>query len=146
MFRAELAATSKALIQRSRRHARPEVATAVSSATLLRARYVKRCERTLRRKLIVNLHSLSQGVPPASLAEFTLSGGGLDWYDVSLVDGFNIPMSIETDKGCVSSVCSNNITTSCGSKDSTSQPFANYNHPFRPEPTRISRRRLLKCM
>jgi hypothetical protein len=30
-----------------------------------------------------------QGVPPASLAEFTLSAAdGLDYYDVSLVDGY----------------------------------------------------------
>ena len=36
------------------------------------------------------------GVPPATLAEFTLdtSSGG-DNYDVSLVDGFNIPVQIE---------------------------------------------------
>ncbi|KAH9927986.1 thaumatin-like protein [Epithele typhae] len=35
------------------------------------------------------------GVPPATLAEFTLSGAGnLDNYDVSVVDGFNLPMSI----------------------------------------------------
>lgn len=30
--------------------------------------------------------------PPATLAEFTLNGtGGLDFYDVSLVDGYNLP-------------------------------------------------------
>jgi Thaumatin family len=35
------------------------------------------------------------GVPPASLAEFTLSGsGGDDFYDVSFVDGFNVPITI----------------------------------------------------
>lgn len=35
------------------------------------------------------------GEPPATLAEFTLSGaGGIDIYDVSLVDGFNVKMSI----------------------------------------------------
>ncbi|KAJ4847324.1 hypothetical protein Tsubulata_037253 [Turnera subulata] len=33
--------------------------------------------------------------PPATLAEFTLNGaGGLDFYDVSLVDGYNLPMLI----------------------------------------------------
>ncbi|KAL1536861.1 Thaumatin-like protein 1 [Salvia divinorum] len=32
---------------------------------------------------------------PATLAEFTLDGaGGLDFYDVSLVDGFNLPMLV----------------------------------------------------
>jgi hypothetical protein len=35
------------------------------------------------------------GIPPASLAEFTLGGSsGNDFYDVSFVDGFNIPMTI----------------------------------------------------
>ncbi len=35
------------------------------------------------------------GVPPATLAEFTLGGTtGNDFYDVSFVDGFNIPMTI----------------------------------------------------
>jgi hypothetical protein len=37
------------------------------------------------------------GVPPVSLAEFTLDGaGGRDFYDVSLVDGSNLPMFINT--------------------------------------------------
>ena len=35
------------------------------------------------------------GQPPATLAEFTLNGdGGQDFYDVSLVDGYNLPMTI----------------------------------------------------
>jgi len=35
------------------------------------------------------------GKPPASLAEFLLSGaGGKDFYDVSLVDGYNLPIGI----------------------------------------------------
>ncbi|KIO32727.1 hypothetical protein M407DRAFT_13891 [Tulasnella calospora MUT 4182] len=35
------------------------------------------------------------GVPPATLAEFTLGAAdGNDWYDVSLVDGYNLPMRI----------------------------------------------------
>jgi len=34
--------------------------------------------------------------PPATLAEFTLNGaGGLDFFDVSLVDGYNLPLLIE---------------------------------------------------
>nr|AAW56444.1 PR-5-like protein [Aphis citricidus] len=33
------------------------------------------------------------GVPPVSLAEMTFTGaGGLDFYDVSLVDGYNLPI------------------------------------------------------
>ena len=35
------------------------------------------------------------GQPPATLAEFTLNGwGNQDYYDVSLVDGYNLQMSI----------------------------------------------------
>ncbi|KQJ96119.1 thaumatin-like protein 1 [Brachypodium distachyon] len=35
--------------------------------------------------------------PPATLAEFTLdgTGSGLDFYDVSLVDGYNLPVLVE---------------------------------------------------
>jgi hypothetical protein len=40
------------------------------------------------------------GVPPATLAEFTMDGaGGKDFYDVSMVDGGNIPILIEPDLG-----------------------------------------------
>merc|ERR1711875_107000 len=36
------------------------------------------------------------GAPPATLAEFTLNGfGNQDYYDVSLVDGFNVPLKIQ---------------------------------------------------
>ncbi len=35
------------------------------------------------------------GVPPVTLAEFNLASSSDDWYDLSLVDGFSIPMSIE---------------------------------------------------
>jgi hypothetical protein len=35
------------------------------------------------------------GIPPVTLAEITLNGaGGLDFYDVSLVDGFNVPARV----------------------------------------------------
>ncbi|KAL0360533.1 UNVERIFIED_CONTAM: Thaumatin-like protein 1 [Sesamum radiatum] len=33
--------------------------------------------------------------PPATLAEFTISSGNPDFYDVSLVDGYNVPMMIQ---------------------------------------------------
>ncbi|KAK3122357.1 hypothetical protein QOZ80_8BG0668520 [Eleusine coracana subsp. coracana] len=46
--------------------------------------------------------------PPATLAEFTLDGaGGKDFYDVSLVDGYNLPMLVQAavpdcpDTGCL---------------------------------------------
>jgi len=36
------------------------------------------------------------GRPPTSLAEFTLNGGGnTDFYDISLVDGYDFPMQIQ---------------------------------------------------
>jgi hypothetical protein len=35
------------------------------------------------------------GVRPVTLADITLNGaGGLGFYDVSLVDGFNVPMQV----------------------------------------------------
>jgi hypothetical protein len=35
------------------------------------------------------------GVPPVTLAEVTLNGDdGNDVYDISLVDGFNVPMEV----------------------------------------------------
>ena len=36
-------------------------------------------------------------VPPASLVEINIAAdGGMDFYDVSLVDGFNLPVSVAT--------------------------------------------------
>ncbi|KAI0729579.1 thaumatin-like protein [Fomitopsis betulina] len=70
------------------------------------------------------------GVPPATVAEFTLSGvsggNGLDNYDVSLVDGFNIPLSITNDQGCHIADCPVNLNPDCpaaiaGPKDSSGQ-------------------------
>ncbi|KAL9242098.1 hypothetical protein vseg_016133 [Gypsophila vaccaria] len=44
-------------------------------------------------------------IPPASLVEFTLNGAGnMDFYDVSLVDGFNLPVSV-VPQGCPSTSC-----------------------------------------
>jgi len=35
----------------------------------------------------------SSGQQPITLAEFTIGGmGGMDFFDISLVDGFNVPM------------------------------------------------------
>ncbi|KAG2007236.1 folic acid synthesis protein [Coprinopsis cinerea AmutBmut pab1-1] len=54
------------------------------------------------------------GVPPASLAEFTLSGGlDSDWYNVSLVDGFNLPIRISNNKGCPVADCPVDLGPSC---------------------------------
>ena len=55
----------------------------------------------------------STGVPPCTLAEFNLNRNN-DWYDISLVDGFNIPMSIElTNRACKSLKCTKDINQNC---------------------------------
>lgn len=54
------------------------------------------------------------GVPPASLAEFTLGASdGNDWYDVSLVDGFNVPVTITNDQGCPVANCPVDLNPNC---------------------------------
>ncbi|KAG8935569.1 hypothetical protein FRC03_007486 [Tulasnella sp. 419] len=53
------------------------------------------------------------GVPPASLAEWTLDANGADWYDVSLVDGYNLPMRISNNKGCPVAECATDLGPSC---------------------------------
>ncbi|KAL6993433.1 Thaumatin-like protein 1 [Sarracenia purpurea var. burkii] len=61
----------------------------------------------------------SGAVPPATLAEFTLNGaGGLDFYDVSLVDGYNLPMLVVPHGGtgggnCSSTGCVVDLNGSC---------------------------------
>ncbi|KAK0202960.1 thaumatin, partial [Desarmillaria ectypa] len=56
-------------------------------------------------------------VPPTSVAEWTLGGSnGEDWYDVSLVDGFNIPMAITNNAGCSTASCPTNLNTNCPSE------------------------------
>ncbi|GAA5883162.1 hypothetical protein JCM16303_006120 [Sporobolomyces ruberrimus] len=56
--------------------------------------------------------SSGTGVPPATLAEFTFTPS-LDWYDISNVDGSNLPMSIKNNKKCKSPVCKTDINKSC---------------------------------
>ncbi|KAL2348614.1 hypothetical protein Fmac_002614 [Flemingia macrophylla] len=58
-------------------------------------------------------------VPPATLAEFTLNGaGGLDFFDVSLVDGYNLPITVEPQGGsgggnCSATGCVVDLNTPC---------------------------------
>nr|GEX93977.1 hypothetical protein [Tanacetum cinerariifolium] len=55
--------------------------------------------------------------PPATLAEFTIGGsGGKDFYDVSLVDGFNLPVSIVPNGGCATADCPVDINARCPSQ------------------------------
>ncbi|KAJ0077009.1 thaumatin-like protein 1b isoform X2 [Pistacia vera] len=56
--------------------------------------------------------------PPTTLAEFTLNGaGGLDFYDVSLVDGYNLPMLIlpkgGSGGGCSATGCLVDLNGAC---------------------------------
>ncbi|KAH9888762.1 thaumatin family-domain-containing protein [Cubamyces lactineus] len=69
---------------------------------------------------------IGTGVPPATLAEFTLTTS-TDNYDVSLVDGYNLPMRIENSKGCKISDCPVDLGPNCptalkGPFDSTGFP------------------------
>ncbi|CAJ2678207.1 unnamed protein product [Trifolium pratense] len=55
------------------------------------------------------------GTPPATLAEFTF-GKDLDFYDVSLVDGYNLPISITPFKGsgkCSYAGCVSDLNLMC---------------------------------
>ena len=55
-----------------------------------------------------------QGVPPVSVAEWTLGvDGAPDYYDVSLVDGINLPMMITSDKGCTTASCPVDLNPAC---------------------------------
>ncbi|XVE48876.1 hypothetical protein DITRI_Ditri01bG0037100 [Diplodiscus trichospermus] len=57
--------------------------------------------------------------PPVTLAEFTLGTGGQDFYDVSLVDGYNIPMIVEGSGGsglCSSTGCTTDLNRQCPSE------------------------------
>ncbi|CAK8571463.1 unnamed protein product [Lathyrus sativus] len=58
-------------------------------------------------------------IPPATLVELTVaSNGGQDFYDVSNVDGFNVPMSVTPQGGsgdCKTSSCPANINLVCPS-------------------------------
>ncbi|OMO81826.1 Thaumatin [Corchorus capsularis] len=61
------------------------------------------------------------GAPPATLAEFTLAPNSRqDFYDISNVDGFNLPLSITPQGGsgprCTGTSCSANINSVCPSK------------------------------
>ncbi|EOX97716.1 hypothetical protein QUC31_015557 [Theobroma cacao] len=57
--------------------------------------------------------------PPVTLAEFTLGTGGQDFYDVSLVDGYNLPMIVEGSGGsglCASTGCTTDLNRQCPSE------------------------------
>ncbi|KAI8996655.1 thaumatin family-domain-containing protein [Trametes punicea] len=72
--------------------------------------------------------STGTGVPPATVAEWTLQGdGNRDFYDVSLVDGYNLPMAITTSVDCPIADCPVDLGPNCpaplkGPFDSTGFP------------------------
>ncbi|KAK7680363.1 hypothetical protein QCA50_016603 [Cerrena zonata] len=77
--------------------------------------------------LLCDPHS-GTGVPPASVAEWTLQGDGFrDFYDVSLVDGFDLPMRITNSADCPVAECAVDLGPICpqpiqGPFDSTGFP------------------------
>ncbi|ESK94075.1 thaumatin-like protein [Moniliophthora roreri MCA 2997] len=50
--------------------------------------------------------------PPATVAEWTFSETG-DFYDVSVVDGFNIPMAITNSQSCAEASCPVDLNQNC---------------------------------
>ncbi|KIL63444.1 hypothetical protein M378DRAFT_164517 [Amanita muscaria Koide BX008] len=60
------------------------------------------------------MECVATGATPATLAEFTFKGsGGQDFYDVSLVDGFNLPMSITNNARCGVPECKVDLNPGC---------------------------------
>jgi hypothetical protein len=57
------------------------------------------------------------GDPPATLAEITLDGAnGDDFYDISLVDGYNLPLAMTPSGGtgeCGAPGCSSDLNDNC---------------------------------
>ncbi|PWN91941.1 thaumatin-like protein [Acaromyces ingoldii] len=60
---------------------------------------------------IGGLHCTQPGIPPVTLAEFTLASN-VDNYDSSLVDGSNLPISI-TANGCPTANCPFDLNSQC---------------------------------
>ncbi|XP_057976505.1 pathogenesis-related thaumatin-like protein 3.5 [Malania oleifera] len=69
-----------------------------------------------------SLNCTGPGKPPSSIAEFTLGGGGgsqLDYYDVSLVDGLNLPIVVMPRNGtgnCSAAGCDKDPRQNCPSE------------------------------
>ncbi|XP_034197146.1 glucan endo-1,3-beta-glucosidase-like [Prunus dulcis] len=71
-------------------------------------------------RVTCNSINSTDGIPPATLAEFSIpAGGGQDFYDVSLVDGFNLAMSVTPQGGtgdCKTATCPGNVNAVCPSE------------------------------
>ncbi|OSD08743.1 Osmotin thaumatin-like protein [Trametes coccinea BRFM310] len=59
------------------------------------------------------LECTSTATPPATIAEFELNISQQDFYDVSLVGGFNIPLSVTNNKGCATASCPVDLNPDC---------------------------------
>ncbi|EJD35460.1 Osmotin, thaumatin-like protein [Auricularia subglabra TFB-10046 SS5] len=53
------------------------------------------------------------GAPPVTLTEFNLDDNTVDWVDVSLVNGFNLPVHITNNQGCPESSCPIDLNSGC---------------------------------
>ena len=63
------------------------------------------------------LNCTSPSTPPTSIAEFNL--GELDYYDISLVDGFNLPVVVKAFNGkgnCSTAGCDGDLRQNCPSE------------------------------
>ncbi|KAF8186377.1 thaumatin-like protein [Pholiota molesta] len=68
------------------------------------------------------------GVPPATVAEWTLQAdGNRDFYDVSLVDGYNLPMRIDNNKECPIAECPVDLGLNCPAQ--LRGPFDSFRSP-----------------
>ncbi|KAH9751863.1 Pathogenesis-related thaumatin superfamily protein [Citrus sinensis] len=64
-----------------------------------------------------SINCTSPGSLPVTIAEFTL-GANVDYYDVSLVDGFNVPVSVRPFNGkgnCSNAGCDGDLRQNCPS-------------------------------
>ncbi|KAM0951643.1 putative Thaumatin family [Dioscorea sansibarensis] len=61
------------------------------------------------------LQCQAYGKPPNTLAEFALSQfNNIDFFDISLVDGFNVPMTFTTEGGCQTRIeCTDHMNSEC---------------------------------
>ncbi|KAF9598969.1 hypothetical protein IFM89_033314 [Coptis chinensis] len=69
-------------------------------------------------------------IPPASLVEMTMNGGAnrdTDFYDISLVDGFNLPLSVtpQGGSGCKPVSCEADVNSLCPTELSVKGPDGN---------------------
>ncbi|KAK8314237.1 hypothetical protein V6Z12_D01G158500 [Gossypium hirsutum] len=81
-------------------------------------------------------------IPPASLIEFTLApNNGKDFYDISLVDGFNLPLAVTPHGrllGCNTTSCAADVNTVCPSELQV-KGLGGGNSPATCQPTKYSK-------